>query len=538
MKQKLTYNPSHNTWKILSLIIILFISIKSFAQVTLPLNNEIIRRLEPEILKHDPCFFTSLKPYDQWRIRKMVNVDSLLDFDEGKKRTSWFGRKFFEESFVQIDSADFSIRIDPVFNFSYGKEYGNSQKLIGNTRGAMIRCRLGQNIGIESTFYENQAFFPKIWDQYITIYHLAPGQGRAKRYNKTGWDYAYTEGSITWRPKGIFMAQLGRGKNFVGDGYRSLLLSDVSTNYPFLLFSFSWKKFQYTRIISLLQNLDYKIIGSDIQEFPQKVANFHLINTYIVKNVQVSLFEGIILKNPDSRGKFSLNYKVINPIPYIDIIGRNNTESETMNSIAGINICWHITPLLHVYNQWCFDDPFHKKFDGKTGISEYGYQLGIKYYNAFHVRNLYMQTELNKIQPFTYSQNDSTISYSHFDQPLAHPLGANFYEITGIGNYRFKRLFLEYTVTLAKYGASTNLNNAGNNILRSPVRTSDTFLQGIKTDLITHQARIAWYLNPAINSSISAGIYWQSQKSPIANVSTKVIYISFSTNLRNLYYDF
>ena len=170
--------------------------------------------------------------------------------------------------------------------------------------------------------------------------------------------------------------------------------------------------------------------------------------------------------------------------------------------------------------------------------SEYGYQVGLKYFNALHVRNLYVQAEYNHVRPFTYAKGDSVISYSHFDQPLAHPLGANFYEFAGIANYRIKRWYVEYILTYAKYGADNGTFFSGKDVLRPQLTNSGPFLQGIKTNLVTHQARIAWYLNPATNSCLSAGIYWQDQKSSTINRSTKVVYLSFSTNLRNLYNDF
>ena len=520
------------------LLISFLFPIFSFAQVPLSLNREIIQRLEPEILRQNPNFFTCLKPYDEWQLHKSINVDSLLSFDSEKKHSTWFGRKLFEESFLQIDSSAYSLRIDPVFNISLGKEIGNSQKLIGNTRGFLVRARIGETVGIESSFYENQAFFPTVWDQYITKYRVAPGQSRAKRYNKTGWDYAYATGTITWKPKGVFMLQFGQDKNFVGDGYRSLLLSDVSSVYPFLKFSLTWKKFQYTRIIALLQNIDYKIINKDTREFPQKTANFHLLSFSALKNLQLSFFEGIILNNPDSRGKFTLNYDIVDPIPFVDVFFRNGNNQNKINSLGGLNLCWRINPNLQVYNQWIFDDPLHKEPDGTTSIDRYGYQLGVKYFNVLNIKNLYFQGEYNLVRPFTYAQVDSVISYSHFDQPLAHPLGANFYELTSISNYRFKRFFAEYILTYAKYGSDSGTGLAGKDILRPKINSLNTFLQGTVTNLITQQARISWYLNPSTNMCVSAGVYWQNQKSSVNNRSTRVFYVSFSTNLRNLYYDF
>ena len=39
---------------------------------------------------------------------------------------------------------------------------------------------------------------------------------------------------IAYRPNKIFTFLGGYGKNFFGEGYRSLLLSDNASNYPFL----------------------------------------------------------------------------------------------------------------------------------------------------------------------------------------------------------------------------------------------------------------------------------------------------------------
>jgi hypothetical protein len=524
---------------LLSTLFLLFPIIEktSIAQMLIPLNREIIQRIEPEILRSDPYFFTVLKPYNETVLRTKINIDSLLDFDGGKRRSSWFGRKLLEESFLRIDSPNFTLTADPLFDFSFGKEQGNSQKLITNTRGFRVRARIGSTIGIESSFYENQAFVPTVWSQYIKKTKVAPGQGRAKPFQETGWDYAYSTGSISWKPRGVFSLQFGHDKNFIGDGYRSLLLSDVSANYTFLRFSLTWKKFQYTRIIAALENIDYHTLGLDTKEFPFKTANFHLVSVNILKKLQLSLFEGTILKNPDD-GKFKLTLDVASPVPFLDILHNRwkKPATDQINSIGGINLNWRISPTFQLYNQWCLDVPVNKA--GGMTYHKYGYQLGLKYFHAFTLKNLILQAEYNKVQPYTYAQTDSTIAYSHFSQPLSHPLGANFNEIMGSVSYRFKRCYGEYMITSARYGADTKTNNSGKDILRPSPQVSGSFLQGIKTDLITQQARLSWYLNPATNSCISAGVYWQRQKSAVSQIQTKVIYLSFSTNLRNLYYDF
>ena len=68
--------------------------------------------------------------------------------------------------------------------------------------------------------------------------------------------------------------------------------------------------------------------------------------------------------------------------------------------------------------------------------NKYGYQLGAKYIDAFTMKNLDLQVETNRVRPFTYSHYDSVANYTHYNQPLAHPLGANFQEFIGILKYQ------------------------------------------------------------------------------------------------------
>ena len=49
-------------------------------------------------------------------------------------------------------------------------------------------------------------------------------------------------------------------------------------------------------------------------------------------------------------------------------------------------------------------------------------QLGAKYVDAFGINNLDLQLEMNRVRPFTHSHNDSISNYTHYNQPLAHPL--------------------------------------------------------------------------------------------------------------------
>jgi hypothetical protein len=62
--------------------------------------------------------------------------------------------------------------------------------------------------------------------------------------------------------------------------------------------------------------------------------------------------------------------------------------------------------------------------------------LGGKVIDLFGWKNFDAQVEYNFVRPFTYSHYDSVANYTHYNQPLAHPLGANFNETILIFRYQ------------------------------------------------------------------------------------------------------
>ena len=52
--------------------------------------------------------------------------------------------------------------------------------------------------------------------------------------------------------------------------------------------------------------------------------------------------------------------------------------------------------------------------------NKYGYQLGVKYFNAFNVNNLMLQFEYNRARPYTYSHNTIVLNYGHANESKAH----------------------------------------------------------------------------------------------------------------------
>jgi hypothetical protein len=107
--------------------------------------------------------------------------------------------------------------------------------------------------------------------------------------------------------------------------------------------------------------------------------------------------------------------------------------------------------------------------------NKYGYQLGVKYIDALGIKNLDVQVESNRVTPYTYSHFDSVANYTHYNQPFAHPLGANFQEYIVIGKYQpLPKLYLQAKLIHYYQGTDSGSSNFGSNPLRNyNTRTMD-----------------------------------------------------------------
>ena len=74
-----------------------------------------------------------------------------------------------------------------------------------------------------------------------------PTYGQAYGNNKSGYSFIDYTGYVSYSPNNnkIFNFQVGRDKHFIGDGYRSLLLSDNAPAYPFFKINTNIWRLQY-----------------------------------------------------------------------------------------------------------------------------------------------------------------------------------------------------------------------------------------------------------------------------------------------------
>jgi hypothetical protein len=288
-------------------------------------------------------------------------------------------------------------------------------------------------------------------------FQSVPGAGYYKSFKGTGYDYFDARGYFTFNVTKYIDVAFGYDRNFIGNGYRSLFLSDFGNSNLFLKLNTRIWKFNYQNLFMELQQTEPR--GPD-RLLRKKYAAFHHLDVNVTKKLNIGLFEGVMFGRTDH---FEFSY--LNPIIFYRSIEQQNGSFD--NSVAGIDFKLNILKQVQFYGQFLLDE-FNLqqiKDDDTWWANKWGLQLGAKYINALGIKNLDLQLEYNRVRPFTYSHGDSVANYTHYNQPMAHPLGANFSETIGILRYQpAPKWTLLAKAMYWKQGLDTGSRSFGSNI--------------------------------------------------------------------------
>ena len=412
-----------------------------------------------------------------------------------------------------LQTPDVDLHVNPVVYVGVGIDAtsghddpsANSQRLLFiNTRGLEIRGTIGRKLGFYTFFSDTQASYPEYVRQYGRTYAgdslaSAPGEGFVKPFGANGGvDYLSARGYITFNTLKVINIQFGHDRNFFGNGFRSLLLSDNAPPSLFLKLSTRLgRRIQYTNLFSSLQNKQAPLpLGEHL--IPQKFMAIHHISINLNDHMNLGVFEAEVF----SRDRLDLSY--LNPIILYRYVESSQGSSD--NAFIGIDFKANFLSQFLVYTQIMIDEFRLKQLrEGKGNwTNKFAIQVGGKYIDAFNVPNLDLQAELNLARPYTYAHEASAsvssgqTNYAHYNQPLAHPLGGNFLEGIGIVKYQQRRLSGTGIFGVMMYGADPAPDiNYGGNILKDyngRVREEGNFIgQGRKT-VVTYADLRATYM--------------------------------------------
>ena len=357
------------------------------------------------------------------RFSYMTNDKTGLD---SKKPIGRFYRT--PANLYEVHVKDFDLIINPVFQFQYMKESDDDANLFLNSRGVLIRGSIANKIGFAASIIDNQEREPRYVRDWENKFQSVPGAGYYKNFKGTGFDYFDARGYFTFNVTKYIDVAFGYDRNFIGNGYRSLFLSDFSNSTLFLKLNTRIWKINYQNLFMELHQTEPR--GPD-RLLRKKYAVFHHLDVNVTKKLNIGLFEGVMFGRSN---RFEFGY--LNPVIFYRSIEQQNGSFD--NSVAGIDFKLNTLKQVQLYGQFLLDEFNLKEIKKNDGwwANKWGLQLGAKYINAFGIKNLDLQLEHNRVRPFTYSHRDSIANYTHYNQPLAHPLGANFSEMIGIVRYQ------------------------------------------------------------------------------------------------------
>lgn len=438
----------------------------------------------------------------------------------------------------EVHVNDFDLVINPVIQVTVSKEKNNSESLFQNTRGLNLRGRLANKIGFYAYITDNQERTPLYVRNYVNARKAVPGAGFYKTFKGTGYDYFDARGYFTFNVTKYIDVAFGYDRNFIGNGYRSMFLSDFGNTNLFLKLNTRIWKINYQNLFMELHAAE--IPGGD-KLLPKKYAAMHHLDVNVTKWLNIGLFEGVIFGRKD---RFDFGY--LNPIIFYRSVEQQNGSFD--NSVAGLDVKANLPKQIQLYGQLSLDEFLLSEITRNRGwwANKWGIQVGAKYIDAFGIPNLDLQLEHNRVRPFTYSHRDSVANYTHYNQPLAHPLMANFSELIAVARYQPapKWLVVGKIISYAQGRDSSN-RSFGSNIFYpnvTPYRQGDfgyTIGSGWKTNVLNASFLVSYELRENMFLDLNAVVRkLQTKTAPIVTENTSVISFGFRWNMHRREFDF
>lgn len=492
--------------------LILFLLILSAeAQVSphfLPLHRDAAWLYEKSMQNPEQEFFTAVRPFSLRDLNKRGVVQ------DTNRLPKTYGKGILSHSALDRKIRNTRIQLNPMtdLNYATGNRYISNLSQGFAAGGIEIKLDLQENLaagfrgmyGVSSQFYPEGNVYPgphydSSINSILSYYSLNQVSGYGLNINRNN-DKRYYEGKfseswISWEPHRFFQVSAGQGKHFFGEGYRSLALSDNAYNYPYLKLSTTFWRLRYTNLFATPDNL--LMLDDGNLRTTRKSMAIQMLEFKISSKWYLSFFESIIWERTQVDGNKTWDINYLNPAVFYHPV--NYSLNSMGNAMMALGVKYKASPRATLYGQFLLDDFNSEGLKNGNGFfqNKVGGQLGIKGYEIFGAKGLYLQAEMNAVRPYTYGNRQPGINYSHQASPLAHPAGANFLENILIVNYMRRGWTLEnkciFRITgkdywyTDHYGSNIMLDESNVNALSY----GNTFLQGRREEILANTFRVA-----------------------------------------------
>ena len=348
-------------------------------------------------------------------------------------------------------------------------------------------------------------------------------------YPGFGLDRHKIQFNINYLVNRFISIDAGNGKHSIVNGYQSLLLSDLGYLYPFLKINTEFGPVKY-------YNLYTTFINPNMVDFGRKKhATIHYLDYSISEKIHIGIFEAILWQSKSEQIYKGYEFAYLNPVIFYRPV-EFSKQSSKGNALMGLNFSAKYRKLIF-YAQFLLDDlNISRQKDSDDNYQDgffqnkYGYQLGLK----GKISSLKYLFEYNQVQPYTYGHRTILQNYSHMNQALAHPLGANFKEYINLLEFKKEKLTYKLKTMFSVVGLDSLDTHYGQNIFESDILASTGGQysygnyngQGVSTTIFSIEPEISvkfkWF-------DIYASIYYRTKDSDLLDQNL----LFYSLGIRN-----
>lgn len=408
-------------------------------------------------------------------------------------------------SWESSDRSDYFV-INPVLDLSYCPKSQFTDSSLFNGRGVEFYGQFGDKFAFYTTLMDYQADYRRNIDLYKDSNRVYPGIGKFYR-NSFGYvDYFYATGYVSAKllekkdELGIdliyqIVATFGNDKQFIGNGMRSLILSDFAPPSLFLQINYKLGPLKY-------QNLFKELVG-DLSVDSNKILNkkYLALHRGSLEFKKIGLELGLTEMIIQSRSDNGMDANYFNPIIFYRAIERDLGSGD--NALIALDAKFTKRKFM-LYTQLVLDE-FNVKsaFTSNSYLNKFAFQLGMYYKPEFHfLKSGYLNLELNQVRPYTYSHWSSSY-YSSYNQSLAHPLESNFREVLVrifAQPKNYQRWTFRNITSFAMKGFDVDGKNYGSDIrknyYRAQNRTYSEIGQGQKGYILNIVTEASYFIMP------------------------------------------
>lgn len=268
--------------------------------------------------------------------------------------------------------------------------------------------------------------------------------------------YADLRARISYTPNEIFNFQVGLDNHFIGEGSRSLFLSDYGVAHPFAQIRTKFWRVEYTVLYQFFRE---HLPGA----WKLKNATSHHISLNATKWLNIGVFETVLFQPKDTLLNRGYEVEYLNPVIFFR--PQEYSLGSSDNVLIGLSLDAKFGN--HVFYSQGILDEFSLSEVRKNPswwANKYGVQLGIKgrFQPAFG--KLFYRLEYNMMRPYTYAHINEMQTYGNQGHVLAHPLGSNFHEIVAELKWQKGKYLAKFFTTYRLKGEDKDGFSYGGNI--------------------------------------------------------------------------